>query len=140
MSRHQQKNNLGVNDIFQKTAARVLEWHEQALSGQARPLNVTLGALSQKERVSPSTRRQKTSTNGSLLDGSTSDMNYSSPAQQELNQKLDLDSETEIESDDVVESSNKAGSVDENGENHITCEGGMMVCGVDEGGRGCVIL
>lgn len=38
------KMNQGVTEVFQKTAARVLEWHELAVTGQARPLPVTVGS------------------------------------------------------------------------------------------------
>lgn len=49
------KTNQGVMEVFTKTAARVLEWHELAVAGQARPLPVTVG--SQARGLSPSKRR-----------------------------------------------------------------------------------
>jgi small GTP-binding protein len=53
------KNNQGVTEVFTKTAARVLEWHELAVTGQARPLPVTVGSQRgpSANRISPSKRR-----------------------------------------------------------------------------------
>jgi small GTP-binding protein len=53
------KMNQGVTEVFTKTAARVLEWHELAVTGQARPLPVTVGSQRgpSANRISPSKRR-----------------------------------------------------------------------------------
>mmetsp|Transcript_12786 Transcript_12786/g.35411 ORF Transcript_12786/g.35411 Transcript_12786/m.35411 type:complete len:293 (+) Transcript_12786:254-1132(+) len=137
------KNNTGVNDVFQKTAARVLEWHEMALSGQARPLNVTVGALSQKEKVSPVNRRQRQMTAAGVGSGeyqqdgdNVTGIDMKTPLENGASHAGGDDSATEVESDDVIDSSKQMDG--EGGK--VTCEGSMLVCGVNEEGRGCVVM
>ncbi|KAL7579931.1 hypothetical protein ACA910_004931 [Epithemia clementina (nom. ined.)] len=133
------KANKGVFEVFQKTAARVLEWHELAVAGQARPLHVTVGALTQRERLSPSTHALrkhhstgfKPSDDGGILSGGPS------PEIAKSNiPTLDQDSATEIESDDVNDMPFKDGDK----EHKLNCEGAFIVCGIDEGPRTCCIL
>ena len=125
------KTNKGVSEVFQKTAARVLEWHEQAVAGQARPLHVTVGALTQRERLSPTNALGKQHSTGFKAHGSdvadvTKMVSY-----------VDQDSATEIESDDVMDPPRKDGEKDKH---NINCEGSLLVCGIDEGTRPCIIL
>ena len=124
------KANKGVFEVFQKTAARVLEWHEQAVAGQGRPLHVTVGALTQRERLSPANPVRKHHSTGFKpqddADGTGG----------KLTSTGDQDSATEIDSDDVIDTPTK----DREHENKIHCEGSFIVCGMEEAPRSCCIL
>ena len=129
------KANRGVSELFLRTAAKVLETHEAAVQGQARPLPVTVGsALSSQTaaRLSPTSRRFQAEP--------------SAVSTTPVKAATDQDSAcTENESDEVMEEQQQFDTTDNtssrtNKTGRVTCEGAYLVCGVDEPGRGCVIL
>lgn len=136
------KANKGVSELFLSTASKVLEWHEAAVNGHARPLPVTVGGVA-RDRLSPSISMIKNnrslttqqSPNRSMESHeSKKDMTHSSNHNNTNNN--DADSCTENESDEVVEEPEAPKKTT----SPVTCEGSYLVCGVEDPGRSCVIL
>eukprot|EP00977_Amphora_coffeiformis_P007660 scaffold1690_cov182-Amphora_coffeaeformis.AAC.17 len=141
------KTNHGVNELFLSTAARVLEWHEAAVHGQARPLPVTVGGSSSSLRLSPTSNATSNSPHQKLStgfqpsprggDGGDADNNVTAKSAT-TNNNNDHDSCTENESDEVMEE--PEGPQTKSNGGTVTCEGSYLVCGVEDPGRTCVIL
>ena len=114
------KTNEGVEEVFQQTAAKVLEWHEMAVSGQARPLNVTVGT-----QASPNNTRRQTSAGAKGKDPEAE-----TPSKNSTNDSPQVDSDTENASgDEVVQTSDDEQAQD-----------GSYLCGSNERGSGCAIM
>ena len=134
------KANRGVSELFMRTAAKVLETHEAAVQGQARPLPVTVGSAlsSSSSRLSPTMKVRSTGFQKSETNGATTSSATTTPV------KEDQDSTcTENESDEVMEDQQAfetASAAAGKRKGHVTCEGTYLVCGVDDPGRACVIL
>ena len=144
------KQNRSVSELFLSTAAKVLEWHEAAVQGQARPLPVTVGGLARGDRLSPMTQTPSTKSTGFQKplasrrsfgeDPVVMMKNSTNP--KDSGGANDQDSCTENESDEVVmeEAPSDAFQSEPGGPGPVTCEGSYLVCGVEDASRSCVIL
>ena len=137
------KSNKGVNELFLSTAGRVLEWHEAAVNGQARPLPVTVGS-SVAARLSPTMARYPNNKSTGFQSSSPRSFGDEGEvdvlAEKKDHDNGDHDSCTENESDEVVDEPEAPRKAKSSGTNHVTCEGSFLVCGVDDPERSCVIL
>ena len=139
------KTNRGVSDLFLRTAAKVLETHELAVQGQARPLPVTVGSAvsSSVSRLSPTGKVRSTGFQVESINGTNANANSTTTPTKAVVTDHDSAS-TENESDEVMEeqpnteSDNKSSPSNKQGP--VTCEGSYLVCGVEDAGRACVIL
>ena len=143
------KANRGVTELFNRTAAKVLEWHEAAIHGQGKPLPVTVGGSGGGGGIgrgasSPTSTKSRSTTAGfSASPRSFGDVSQTSEAV--IAKKEDGDSCTENESDEVMDENLVADDAAGNNQHKnrggpVTCEGSYLVCGVDDTGKGCVIL
>jgi len=121
------KTNQGVEELFQKTAARVLQWQQEAAQGQAPALKVTLGgqgnSRSNRRSLSPYPATPKKFEVEKTVD----------PGETHHHETATNESDHE---NPVVETKSSSPT----GVMCNSIDGSLLVCGGDEASKSCNIM
>jgi small GTP-binding protein len=126
------KDNTGVHELFEKVAARVLQWHREEVAGTGLhiPVTVGVGQLPHSTRVRSSAHH---------LSPYRTTARAESPSEKGEHHNNDASSghtpDTVAEDDVMVEGEEKK---QEDISSNPMCEGSLLVCGTDD--RGCCLM